>query len=57
MKKKYFNHHYVLVLDPVWILTYKALQNDSLDLSFVKDCHVIGKTMTKNGQKIAIYVS
>ena len=48
-EKKHFNQHYVLALHPIWILTYYAPQNDRLDLSFVKDCHIIGKSMTKNG--------
>ena len=42
MKKK-ISQYYVLALDPIMISTYKAPQNDRLDLSFVKDKHTNGK--------------
>ena len=35
----------------------KAPQTDRLDLSFVKDFHAVGKEMTRNGRKMAIYES
>ena len=30
---------------------YKAPQNDRLNLSFVKDLHIVGEKMTRNGPK------
>ena len=32
-------------------------QNEGLNLSFVKDIHVVGKKMARNGHKMAIYES
>ena len=34
----------VITLEPIMIQTGSAPQNDSLNLSFVKDKHVVGKT-------------
>ena len=33
----------VITFEPIKILTHKAPQNDRLNLSFVKEVHVIGK--------------
>ena len=38
----------VIKFVPIKIKTHKAPQNDRLNLSFVKDVHIVGK---KNGQK------
>ena len=51
MKKKYFNCNHVIALDPIRIWTHYAPQNDRLNLSFVKDFHVVGKKMARNGHK------
>jgi putative Mn2+ efflux pump MntP len=34
--------------------THKALQNDRLNLSFVKDVHIVGEKMARSGCKTAI---
>ena len=47
----------VITFEPIRIQTHSALQNDSLKLSFVKDVHVIGGKMARNGLKTAIYQS
>ena len=44
----------VITFKPIKIQTCSAPQNDRLNLSFVKYIHVVGKTMARNGQKIAI---
>ena len=44
-KKKDFNQYYVVAFDPIKIYTYLALQNDLLNLIFVKDIYVVGKKM------------
>ena len=54
MKKK--NWYYVIALEPIRIQKDYAPQNDSLNLSFVKDLHVVGKIKARNGCKMAIYV-
>ena len=55
MKKEDFNQYYVVAFDPIKILTLKAPQSDSLNLSFVKDFNVVRKKMAKKGHKMAIY--
>jgi hypothetical protein len=57
MKKIIMNWYYVIALDPIRILKDYAPQNDSLNLSFVKDLHVVGEIKTRNGRKMAIYES
>ena len=47
----------MILFDQIKILTYKAPQNDCLELSFVKDFHADGKKMTRYGGKMAIYES
>ena len=46
-----------MAFDPIWILTYYAPKYDRLDLSFLKNWHVIGKTITEKAQKMDIYES
>ena len=46
---RFFCCYYVVALDPIKILTLKGPQNDSLNLSFVKDVNVLAKEMAKNG--------
>ena len=46
---------YVINFEPIEVQTCSAPQNDSLNLSFVKDVSVVAKKMAKNGCKIAIY--
>ena len=36
-------------------VTHQAPQNDRLNLSFVKDDHVVGKEMARYGLKMTIY--
>ena len=43
-----------LLFEPIKIQTYLAPQNDCLNLSFI---NVLGKTMARNDQKIAICLS
>ena len=47
---------YVLAFDPIKIKTLYASQNDCQNLSFVKDINVVGKKMTRNGQKMRITI-
>ena len=44
----------VITFNPIGIQTYLAPQNDRLNLSFVKDIHVVGEKMTRSGFKMAI---
>ena len=44
IKKKDFNQYYVVAFDLIKIYTHLAPQNDRLNLSFVKDKHVVGQT-------------
>ena len=44
---------YIVAFDPIRIQTCFAAQNDHQHLSCVKDTHVVGKKMTRNGGKIA----
>ena len=39
---------------PIKIKTHTAAQNDHLNLSFVKDVHIVGKKMARSGCKTAI---
>ena len=45
----------VITFEPIKIQTYLAPQNDRLNLSFVKDIHVIAEKMARKGRKKAIY--
>ena len=47
----------VITFDPIKIQTHSAPQNDCLNLSFVKDIHVVGKKMTRKCRKTAIHQS
>ena len=42
---------YVVAFDPIKIQMPQAPQIDRLNLSFVKDFHVVSTKMTRNGQK------
>ena len=42
---------YVITFEPIKIQTYSAIQNDRLNLSFVK---VVGRKMARNGRKSVI---
>ena len=44
----------VINFDPIKIQTHSAPQNDRLNFSFVKDIHVDGKKMARNGHKTDI---
>ena len=46
---------YVINLEPIEVQTHSAAQNDRLNLSFVKDIHVVAKKITRNGRKMAIF--
>ena len=45
---------YVIAFDPIKIWMIWVLQNDSQNLSFVKDINVVGKKMTRYGCKMTI---
>ena len=45
----------VIPVLPIMIQTCLAPQNDCLNLSFVKDFHIVGTKMAKNGRKMTIY--
>ena len=47
----------VINFDPITIKTCYAPQNDSLNLSSVKDMYVDGKNLARNGRKTVIYES
>ena len=51
-KRKYFC---VITFEPIKFLTCSRPQNDRLNFSFVKDIHVVGEKMARNGRKTAIY--
>ena len=56
MKKIMMNwYYYVIGLDPFWIYKDYAPQNDSLNLTFVRDLYVVGKIKARNGHKMAMY--
>ena len=40
--------------EPIKIQTCLAPQNDRLNVSFVKDMHVVGEKMARNGRKTTI---
>ena len=44
----------VITFEPIKIQTCSTPQNDRLNLSFMKDIHVVGKKMARNGRKKAI---
>ena len=44
-----------ITFDPNNIYTSLAPQNDCLNLSFVKDTHVVVEKITRSGLKTAIY--
>ena len=46
---------FVIIFESNKIQTHLAPHNDHLNLSFVKDIHVVGKKMTRSGLKTAIY--
>ena len=46
---------FVITFGPIKIYTHSAPQNVRLNLSFVKDKHIVGKTMARSGRKMAIY--
>ena len=48
---------YVVVFDPIKIQTCQTLQNELLNLIFVKDIHIVCKNMTRNGPKRVILKS
>ena len=45
---------YAIAIGPIKVQTCSASQNDRLNLSFVKDIHVIAEKMTRRGLKMAI---
>jgi hypothetical protein len=47
----------VITFEPIEIQTRSAPQNDRLNLSFVKDLHLVFEKMARNGRKTAIYLS
>ena len=55
MKNKDFKQYSVVAFDPIKIFTHKAPQNDRLNLSFVKDAHLVAKKLTTNGQKMTFF--
>ena len=46
---------YAILFEPIMVQKRSAPQNDSLNLSFVKDIYVVAKKMTTNGPKRAIF--
>jgi hypothetical protein len=50
-----FSAFCVITFVPIKIKTHAAPQNDRLNLSFVKDEHIDGKKMARNGHRRAIY--
>ena len=45
----------VITFEPIKIQTCSSLQNDLLNLSFVKDINTVGKKITRNSPTAAIY--
>jgi hypothetical protein len=45
----------VITVVPIMIQTCLEPKNDRLNLSFVKDFHIVGTKMARNGSKMAIY--
>ena len=54
-KNTHCNQYFVVAFDPIKICTHYAPQNDSCNLSFVKDIYVVAKKMTTNSPKRAIF--
>ena len=48
---------FVITFEPIKIQTRSAPQNDSLNFSFVKDIHVVGEKVARNGHKTDIQTS
>jgi hypothetical protein len=48
---------YVITFEPIEVQTLSVPQNDRLNLSFVKDIHVDGGKLARNGGKTTIYIS
>ena len=44
-----------IFFEPIGILTHSAHKNDRLNLSFVKDAHIVGEKTDRSCQKMAIY--
>ena len=44
----------LISFEPIKIQTSLSPQNDRLNLSFVKDIHVVGEKMARNGRKMDI---
>ena len=44
-----------VTFEPLEVQTQSTLQNDRLNLSFVKDKHTVGKKMARNGPTMVIY--
>ena len=55
----YYYYYYTIVItfEPIKILTHSAPQNNYLNLSFVKDIHVIGKIWLEMVEKRSFYQS
>ena len=47
----------VITFEPIEVQTCLSPQNDRLNLSFVKDIHVDGRKLARNGRKTALFVS
>ena len=45
---------YVITFEPIKIQTYSTIQNDRLNLSFVKDRHIVVEKVARYGRKLAI---
>ena len=43
----------VITFEPIEVQTHSAPQNDRLNLSFVKDFHIVGTKMARNDCKMA----
>ena len=50
-----FEPKYVIAFDPIKIKTHQVSKNDRQNLSFVKDTKVVGKKVTRNGEKMSIF--
>ena len=54
LKKKIICVFALVTFEPIKIQTCSASQNDRLNFSFVKDIHVVGEKMARNGGKTDI---
>ena len=54
-KWKYILTFCVITFEPIEFQTCSAPQNDCLNFSFVKDIHVVGEKIARNGRKLVIY--